>query len=255
VASHPASTAAYRHGDPDSGAGLKVLALFLGLAVAIMAVIGLVLLSATLGARKDAQLAAKRAATVPTTAASHEMSGTAAATAAGAVATASFAGVAPANADTLAEKHLADPAELPAAPAGPVARVSLSINHTVVQIAPGVKYQTWTFGKTAPGPAIHVRQGQLVKVTMTNNSPMPHSIDFHAARIAPNVAFADIAPGKSFSFEFRANDPGVFMYRCGTKPVLAHIANGMYVSHSFASVNMGQVGLLRVGHVHGTMSH
>ena len=27
---------------------------------------------------------------------------------------------------------------------------------------------------------------------------------------------------------FRANDPGVFMYHCGTKPVLAHIANGMY---------------------------
>jgi nitrite reductase (NO-forming) len=25
-----------------------------------------------------------------------------------------------------------------------------------------------------------------------------------------------------------ASDPGVFMYHCGTKPVLAHIANGMY---------------------------
>lgn len=24
------------------------------------------------------------------------------------------------------------------------------------------------------------------------------------------------------------NDPGVYMYHCGTKPVLAHIANGMY---------------------------
>ena len=35
-------------------------------------------------------------------------------------------------------------------------------------------------------------------------------------------------PGKSISFTFRASDPGVFMYHCGTKPVLAHIANGMY---------------------------
>ena len=35
-------------------------------------------------------------------------------------------------------------------------------------------------------------------------------------------------PGKSFSFSFTANDPGVFMYHCGTKPVLMHIANGMY---------------------------
>ena len=28
-----------------------------------------------------------------------------------------------------------------------------------------------------------------------------------------------------------------------------------FVSHSFASVDMGQVGLLKVGDVHGTMSH
>ena len=35
-------------------------------------------------------------------------------------------------------------------------------------------------------------------------------------------------PGQSVSYTFRANDPGVFMYHCGTKPVLMHIANGMY---------------------------
>jgi hypothetical protein len=28
-----------------------------------------------------------------------------------------------------------------------------------------------------------------------------------------------------------------------------------FVSHSFASVDLGQVGLLKVGHVTGTMSH
>ena len=35
-------------------------------------------------------------------------------------------------------------------------------------------------------------------------------------------------PGESFTFSFKATDPGVYMYHCGTKPVLAHIANGMY---------------------------
>jgi nitrite reductase (NO-forming) len=35
-------------------------------------------------------------------------------------------------------------------------------------------------------------------------------------------------PGDGFTFRFKADDPGVFMYHCGTKPVLAHIANGMY---------------------------
>ena len=75
---------------------------------------------------------------------------------------------------------------------------------------------------------IHVRQGQLVKITLTNNGAIPHSVDFHAARIAPDKAFGDVFPGKSVSYTFRANDPGVFMYHCGTKPVLMHIANGMY---------------------------
>jgi nitrite reductase (NO-forming) len=65
-------------------------------------------------------------------------------------------------------------------------------------------------------------------MTLTNGGAIPHSIDFHAARIAPNVAFKDVAPGDSFTFRFKAGDPGVYMYHCGTKPVLAHIANGMY---------------------------
>ena len=65
-------------------------------------------------------------------------------------------------------------------------------------------------------------------MTLTNGGAIPHSIDFHAARIAPNVAFKDVAPGDSIKFRFTAGDPGVFMYHCGTKPVLAHIANGMY---------------------------
>ena len=42
------------------------------------------------------------------------------------------------------------------------------------------------------------------------------------------MAFVDVMPGKSFTFRFKASDPGVFMYHCGTKPVLMHIANGMY---------------------------
>ena len=92
-----------------------------------------------------------------------------------------------------------------------------------------MKYNTWAFdGHGAPGPVIHVREGQTVEMTLTNGGSIPHSIDFHAARIAPNVAFRDVAPGDSFTFRFKASDPGVFMYHCGTKPVLAHIANGMY---------------------------
>jgi nitrite reductase (NO-forming) len=63
---------------------------------------------------------------------------------------------------------------------------------------------------------------------LTNKGAIPHSVDFHAARIAPNVAFKDVPPGESIHYSFVARDPGAFMFHCGTKPVLAHIANGMY---------------------------
>ena len=124
--------------------------------------------------------------------------------------------------------HKPYPAEMPALQPGPVANIELGIVHRTVSIAPGIKYDAWAFDNGVLGPPMHVREGQRVNVTMTNNSPIPHSIDFHAARIAPNVAFRDIAPGKSFKFSFVADDPGVYMYHCGTKPVLAHIVNRMY---------------------------
>ncbi len=141
----------------------------------------------------------------------------------------SFAGVVPENAAELAEAHPATDAALPPLPDGDLVRVHMTLKDLVVEIAPGVKYNTWAFNSTgAPGPVIHVREGQTVEMTLTNGGSIPHSIDFHAARVAPNVAFRDVAPGESLTFRFTADDPGVFMYHCGTKPVLAHIANGMY---------------------------
>ncbi|MBA2461021.1 MAG: multicopper oxidase domain-containing protein [Actinobacteria bacterium] len=142
---------------------------------------------------------------------------------------ASFAGQVPENADELAKAHKPSDATLPPLQPGDLVKVQMTLKNMTVEIAPGVKYDTWSFdGHGAPGPIVHVREGQTVEMTLTNGGTIPHSIDFHAARIAPNVAFRDVLPGKSFTFRFKANDAGVFMYHCGTKPVLAHIANGMY---------------------------
>jgi nitrite reductase (NO-forming) len=105
----------------------------------------------------------------------------------------------------------------------------MTLKDMTVEIAPGVKYNTWAFdGQGVPGPIVHVREGQTVEMTLKNGGAIPHSIDFHAARIAPDVAFGDVMPGESITYRFKAPDPGVYMYHCGTKPVLAHIANGMY---------------------------
>jgi nitrite reductase (NO-forming) len=42
------------------------------------------------------------------------------------------------------------------------------------------------------------------------------------------VNYQEIAVGKSLTFTWRANVPGVFMYHCGTPMVIDHMANGMY---------------------------
>jgi nitrite reductase (NO-forming) len=139
----------------------------------------------------------------------------------------SFAGVTAAD-QTSAGSHEPFPARLGPAPAGPVVQIHITLQDITTEIAPGVKYRAWGFDAGAPGPVVHVREGQKVEIMLENGGAIPHSIDFHAARIAPNKAFVDVDPGKSITYSFVAKDPGVYMYHCGTKPVLMHIANGMY---------------------------
>jgi nitrite reductase (NO-forming) len=204
--------------DPDRGTTAKVVALMLGLTIPALLALALWAAVSAQKAKDDVHSATPAAPAMTHDHAAMD----------NAVATPSYAGLAPENADELAAAHKPYPAALEAAPAGPVAVVHLTLRDVVHEVAPGIKYSAWAFSGGAPGPVIHVRQGQTVKMTLTNGGAIPHSIDFHAARIAPNKAFIDVPPGKSFSFSFVAGDPGVFMYHCGTKPVLMHIANGMY---------------------------
>lgn len=130
-----------------------------------------------------------------------------------------------------------------------------------IEIAPGVRYAAWTFGGSVPGPVLHVREGDRVVFTMKNRSaeqvsvtepshgatpflaqlaaanqqkavpavaPMHHSIDFHAATVAPDDKWRMIQPGETIRFQWVANYPGVFTYHCGVAPVLQHVAMGQY---------------------------
>lgn len=116
----------------------------------------------------------------------------------------------------------------PATPQGNTVNLTLTVREVLVSIAPGVAYHAWTFNGTVPGPVLRVRQGQMVHFTLVNEGNMPHSIDFHAAQTPWSVNYQPIAPGKSFSFTWRANYPGVFMYHCGAPVTIYHMANGMY---------------------------
>jgi nitrite reductase (NO-forming) len=217
VHSHPVHHR--RRAETNGEALAKAAALLLGLLVGTLAIVAVLLWADARQSRDEASAAA-----APAPAAAHH-----AADANTAQPINSFAGVVAPNAQEIAMAHKPYEATLPPLSKSNVVKVQMTLKDMAVEIAPGVKYNTWAFdGHGAPGPVVHVRQGQTVEMTLTNGGSIPHSIDFHAARIAPDKAFRDAKPGESFTFRFKATDPGVFMYHCGTKPVLAHIANGMY---------------------------
>lgn len=149
----------------------------------------------------------------------------------------------------------------PLPPGNRTHNVRMDIVVQTVEVAPGVKYQAWTFGGTVPGPVLHMREGDRVIFTMKNRSaeavkvsqpakdggapflqqlaasgragepgvmPMPHSMDFHAGTVSPADKWRSIMPGETIKMEWVANYPGVFTYHCGVPPVLQHAAMGQY---------------------------
>lgn len=117
---------------------------------------------------------------------------------------------------------------LPPKSAARLINLRMEVRDTIIQVSRGVSYRAWTFALRVPGPVVRVTQGDSVQFTLINRAPMPHSMDFHAAQIAPNKYYANVMPNDSIQFGFRAEVVGAFMYHCGTAPVAAHIANGMY---------------------------
>jgi nitrite reductase (NO-forming) len=111
---------------------------------------------------------------------------------------------------------------------GTVHDIDLPIVEKDMTVAAGYVVHVWTFGGTVPGPVIRVHLGDTVHVHLTNQGTMSHSIDFHASQTAMNDQMVEIKPGATFTYTFKADYAGVWMYHCGTAPALEHIANGMF---------------------------
>lgn len=102
-------------------------------------------------------------------------------------------------------------------------------NETIlISASPATAYHSMNFGHQVPAPTLRITEGETVHFTLTNEGQLSHSIDFHAAQTAWSKNYQEIAPGASFTFDWTASYPGVFLYHCGAAPVLMHIADGMY---------------------------
>ncbi len=110
-------------------------------------------------------------------------------------------------------------------------RVKMETVETVMRLADGVDYEFWTFGGQVPGQFVRIREGDEVEFHLSNHpdSKMPHNIDLHAVTGPHGGASSSFtAPGYTSEFNFKALNPGLYVYHCATAPVGMHIANGMY---------------------------
>lgn len=123
--------------------------------------------------------------------------------------------------------HAFDPTLRPAEGAT-VHDVTIHATEQVMEVAPGVRQQMWTFNGQVPGPTLRGHVGDVFNVTLGNDGKMGHSIDFHASKVDPGTAMRTIQPGESLVYQFKADYAGIWMYHCGTPPALHHIGNGMY---------------------------
>ena len=113
---------------------------------------------------------------------------------------------------------------------GDLIEVELQVEERLMTVAEGYQQMVWTFGGTVPGPVLRTQVGDTVRVHLVNpaEAELSHSIDYHASQVAWNDEMRSIAPGKDLVYEFTTDYAGVWMYHCGTDPVLHHIANGMF---------------------------
>lgn len=130
---------------------------------------------------------------------------------------------------------------LPAVPPGKVKRFKLDVAERITRVSdekPALRVWSYSVnGRALPGtggsPPLVVNQDDEVEIELTNGSDesmevhFPHSFDTHASKVSPQEAYRDVKPGKTLRFQFKAKHAGVFMYHCGTKPVLRHVGAGM----------------------------
>jgi len=108
----------------------------------------------------------------------------------------------------------------PALAADGAREFALETGPAEAQIAPQPAPATriWAFNGALPGPELRVRQGERLRVTVTNTLDEPTTVHWHGIRLpnamdgVPHLTQAPIEPGGRFVYEFDAVDAGTFWY-------------------------------------------
>ncbi|HEX6666498.1 MAG TPA: multicopper oxidase domain-containing protein [Solirubrobacterales bacterium] len=106
-----------------------------------------------------------------------------------------------------------------------------------IEVAPGVKFEAWTYNGRVPGPTLRATEGELLRIRFVNGSEHPHTMHFHGLHPAgmdgmPGIGEigggGQVEPGEAFTYEFDATPFGLHLYHCHVAPLAAHISRGLY---------------------------
>ncbi|WP_047982427.1 MULTISPECIES: multicopper oxidase family protein [Ornithinibacillus] len=95
---------------------------------------------------------------------------------------------------------------------------NLTAQETEWELSSEKTITAWTYNGTVPGEQIRVKQGEVVKVNLTNELEEPVSIHWHGIPVPntqdgiPGVTQDAVLPGETYTYEFLANDPGTYWY-------------------------------------------
>ncbi len=98
----------------------------------------------------------------------------------------------------------------------------LTIDEVTIQVAPDLSYQVFAFNGQVPAPLIRVKEGDEVKVHVTNNTTLPHTVHWHGLYQrgnwrndgVPGVTQKNIEPGDTFTYQWKADKTGSLWYHC-----------------------------------------
>jgi manganese oxidase len=91
-------------------------------------------------------------------------------------------------------------------------------------ILPGVTVNAYAYNGEVPGPRLHIRQGDRVRINLSNKLPEATTIHWHGL-ILPNgmdgpaeITQAPVKSGGTFTYEFAATQHGTYFYHPHAKP-------------------------------------
>lgn len=124
----------------------------------------------------------------------------------------------------------------------------LTITEEELRLVDGTPYKVWAFGGTVPGPLIVAREGERVRIRLTNATSTAHSLHSHGLHVparmdgAPHAMAAGgsghlhadrlpawarpVGPGEVFVYEYLARPAGTHWYHCHVN-TNEHLDRGM----------------------------